>query len=81
MLGIFSCFLSSADVFPKSSFSENVFRNTIKVSNSWDSDQARHFVWPDLSPSCLQSLLEDNTSKQRVKVGVFSERWFRLKDL
>ena len=51
------------------------------MSNSWDSDQARHFVWPDLSPNGLQSLLEDNTNKQRVKAGVFSERWIRLKDL
>ena len=26
----------------------------IGVSNSLDSDQDRNFVWPDLSPNCLQ---------------------------
>ena len=30
------------------------FRNTIRVSNSLDPDQASHFVGPDLDPSCLQ---------------------------
>ena len=24
------------------------------MSNSLDPDQARHFVWPDLGPNCLQ---------------------------
>ena len=28
----------------------------IKVSNSLDPDQARHFVGPDLGPNCLQKL-------------------------
>ena len=30
------------------------FFNTIRVSNSLDPDQARHFVGPDLGPNCLQ---------------------------
>ena len=33
------------------------FFNTIRVSNSLDPDQARHFVGPDLGPNCLQRLL------------------------
>ena len=37
-------------------FLKNSFRNTIKVSNSMDLDQARHFVGPDLYPNCLQRL-------------------------
>ena len=41
-------FLSSADFFPKSTVSKNSFRNTIRVSNSLDLDQARHFVRPDI---------------------------------
>ena len=31
------------------------FFNTIRVSNSLDLDQARHFVGPELGPNCLQS--------------------------
>ena len=38
------------------------FFNTIRVSNSLDSDQARHFVGPDLGPDCLQRLSADNKS-------------------
>ena len=36
------------------------FFNTIRVSNSLDTDQARHFVGPDLGPNCLQELSADN---------------------
>ena len=39
------------------------------MSNRLDPEQARHFVWPDLGPTCLQRLSADNTSKQKVKVG------------
>ena len=38
-------------------------RNTIKMSNSLDSDQARHFVRPDLGPNCLQKLSADDKSR------------------
>ena len=48
--------LSSADCFLKSTFSKNSFKNTIRVSNSLDPDQARHYVRPDLGPNCLQRL-------------------------
>ena len=58
--------LSSADSFSKSTFSKNYFRNTIRVSNSLDPDQARHFVGSDLSPNCLQKVSADDTSRQRV---------------
>ena len=34
--------------------------------NSLDSDQARHFVGPDLGPNCLRRLSADDTSRQRV---------------
>ena len=50
-------------------FSKNPFRNTIRVSNRLDPDQARHFVEPDLGPNCLQRLSADGTSRQRVKLG------------
>ena len=49
-------------VFLKSTFfKKNSFRNTIRVSNSSDPDQARHFVGPDLDPNCLQRLSADDT--------------------
>ena len=34
--------------------------NTIRVSNSLDQDQARHFVGPDLDQNCLQKLSTDD---------------------
>ena len=37
-------------------FSKKIFRNTIRVSNSLDPDQALRFVGPDLGPNCLQRL-------------------------
>ena len=60
------------------------------MANSLDPDQARHFVGPDLSPNCLQRTLADDTSRQRVKVGVvfgkvnsFKKKvgWRRLRQL
>ena len=39
------------------------FFNTIRVSNSLDPDQARHFVGPDLGPNCMQRLSADNKSR------------------
>ena len=60
---ILHAFLTSADFFK--TFSKNNFRNTIRVSNSLDPDQARHFVGPNLGPNCLQWLSADNKSRQR----------------
>ena len=45
-------------------------QNIIRVSNSLDPDQARHFVWPDLVPNCLQKLSAADTCRQRVKPPV-----------
>ena len=38
------------------------FFNAIRVSNSLDPDQARHFVGSDLGPNCLQRLSADDKS-------------------
>ena len=62
LLGILHACSSSADFFSKSTFSKNTFMNTIRVSNSLDPDQVRHFVGPDLDPNCLQRLSADGTS-------------------
>ena len=52
LLGSFACFfVFSVFVF----FQNPPFRNTIRVSNSLDLDQAGHFVGPDLGPNCLQN--------------------------
>ena len=59
--------LSSADFFSKLTFSKNSFRNTIRVSNSFDPGQARHFVRPDLGLNCLQGLSADIKSPSQAK--------------
>ena len=61
---IFLAFLSSAEFLQNQLFSKNSRRNTIRVSNNLDPDQAQHFVNPDLGPICLQRLSADNTSRQ-----------------
>ena len=38
----------------------------MSVSNSLDPDQARHYVGPDLGPSCLQRLSADDKSGQEI---------------
>ena len=38
------------------SFSQNSFRNSLKVSNILDLDQVEKIVWSDLDPNSLQRL-------------------------
>ena len=41
-------------------------RNTNKEPNRFEPDRVRHFVGPDLGPSCLQRLsADDNTRHKR----------------
>ena len=67
MLGNFSqffvvcCYFFQIHLFPR-----NYFRNTIRVSNSFDQDQAQHSVGPDLGPNCLQRLLSDDPTKSLI---------------
>ena len=42
------------------------YHQMIRVSNSLDPDQARHFVGPDLGPNCLQNC---KSYQQMTKVG------------
>ena len=63
LLGNLSYFLSSANFFKINFFRKNSFRITIRVANSLDSDQARHFVGPDLGSNCLQRLSADDTRR------------------
>ena len=62
MLGNFACFFCCLIFFLNQLFPEKTFRNTIKVSNSLDPDQAWHFVRSDLDPNCLQRLSADDKS-------------------
>ena len=57
--------LPSAYFFKNQLFQKYSFRNTIRVSNSLDPDQTRHFVVPDLDPNCLQKLSANNTHKYK----------------
>ena len=63
------------------------FRNSLKVSNSLDQDQARLFVGPDLGPTCLQRLSAAelgphclptlvNICSRRLEQITFSEAFF-----
>ena len=45
-------------------FQNQLFQNTIRVSNSLDPDQARHFVGPNLSPICLQKISAEYYHKE-----------------
>ena len=62
ILGNFSCFFVVCLFFSKSTFLKNSFRNTIRMANSLDPDQARHFIGPDLGPNCLQRLSADEAN-------------------
>ena len=68
MLGNFACvynYLLSADFFLKNDF-QKTFRNTIRVSNSFEQNKAQH-VGPDLAPKCLQGFsADDKTEKLRL---------------
>ena len=68
--------MSSAEI-SKLTFSKNYFRNTIRVTKSLDPDQDRHFVGPDLGPSCLQRLYQQTTevdaSRKRVIMSSTAE--------
>ena len=61
-------FTLHADFFQNQLFTKNSFRNTIRIPNSLDPDQARHFVGPGLGPNCLERSSADGTSGQRVEV-------------
>ena len=70
MLGIFAAFLMSAEFF---FFSKSLFRKIIsgtdlpsKCETSLDPDQVRSSIGHNLSPTCLQRLSEDGTSRLRI---------------
>ena len=69
LLGNFSCFFVVCWFFSKLFFWKKSFRNTIRMSNSMDPDQARRFVGPDLGPNCLPRLSADVTGRQRVETS------------
>ena len=62
ILGNFACILSSADFFQNQLFWKILWGiPSESVANRLDTDQARHFVGPDLVPNCLQRLSADNS--------------------
>ena len=62
--------MSSVDFLSSKSYFPNILSKIQPVSNSLNSDQAQHYVGPDMDPNCLQMLSTDDTSRQIVKVGV-----------
>ena len=65
---ILHAFLSSADFF-KSNFSKISIRNTLRVTNSLDADQARSFVGHDLGKTVCKGY------QQTTQVGMISLIW------
>ena len=49
------------------------FRNTIRVSNRLDPDQARRFVGPDLGPTCLQLLNVSTDEKNDINAEMINK--------
>ena len=73
MLGNFACFLLSVDFLLKLTFSKKSFRNTIRVSNNLDPDQARRFFGPDLNPNGLQRLSTEDKKSPLVGKELYRE--------
>ena len=67
-LSNFSCFFMSADFFVDC-FPKYSIKNTIRVTNSLDPDQARRSGGPELGPNCLHRLSAEYTGRQRVKTA------------
>ena len=72
LLGYLCFFSVCCFFFSKSTFLNNYFRTTIRVSNSLHQEQARHFFGPDLCSNCLLRLSADDTSRQRVQFMLVS---------
>ena len=63
----FSCNLSPiADFFFKAYISTKISGMPSESQTVSHPDQVQHIAGPDLGPKCLQRLLADDTSKQRV---------------
>ena len=44
-------------------FKKYCFRDTVRVSNTLDPDQAGKFVGPEMGPNCLQRFSADDMSR------------------
>ena len=78
MLSIFHDFLLPAYFFSNLTFSKYIFRNTIRVSNGIDPDQAQLSVGTDLGPNCLPRLSTNNKyrcwqAELRKQIHVFND--------
>ena len=65
--GKFYMFFGCLLTFFQNQLSKQYFRNTIRVSNSFDPDQAHilpDLIWTDLSPNCLPSSSADGDGKE-----------------
>ena len=49
---MFHAFSSSVDLFSKSTFSNNPYKNAMRVSSGFDPDKDQLFVGPDLGLNC-----------------------------
>ena len=51
----FACFYCRLLIFFQNQLFQKILSGIPSVSNSWDPDQDRYFVGPDLCTNCLQS--------------------------
>ena len=67
---ILSCFMIElfASLPPVYFFFRQILLGIPSVSNSFDPDQARCYVGPDLVSNCLQKLSADDTRRQTVNI-------------
>ena len=56
----------------------SVLRNTIRLPNSLDPNQARRFVEPDLGPHCSQRLSADNTGRLSANIKHINHFIFKM---
>ena len=67
---MFHAFVVVCRLFSKQTFSNNYFRNNIRVSNGLDPHQDRHSVGPDLGLNCLQRLSADKPQRSHCLVSL-----------
>ena len=76
MLGNFSCFLSFADFFSKSNFTE--YHQSVKQFVY--PGQARHFVWSEGCPNCLPRISAGDTGKRKVRLVFYINKLSEFSD-
>ena len=79
ILGLYYSFTLFNIIVPYFTFWMLDFFNTIRVSNSLDPDQAKHFVGPYLDPNCLQRQQKSPLASKELNTKQLVDTTFWLK--